>query len=118
MSNIIVLDNDKKTRATIADLLISKGHQVHEVDRASDAIDLGYLIAPELLITEWKLQDEYDGFEVCEALRFANSHVKLIMTSVAENVEGEPGQKLLFRYLQKPIQPDEFLNAVKEALAE
>jgi CheY-like chemotaxis protein len=118
MPNIIVLDNNKETRIAISNLLKSKGHHVHAVDRASDAIDLGHLLKPELLITDWKLEDEYDGFEVCEAFRFANSNVRLIMTADAESIDGEPRHDFLFRYFQKPIQPDDFLKAVDEALAE
>ena len=118
MSNIIVLDNDEDFRVVIAGLLTGIGHKVHPVYRASDAIDLGHLIQPELLITEWKLQDEYDGFEVCDAFRYANPGVKLIMTSDVKSVENEPGYEFLFRYFQKPIPTDEFLEAVEQALAE
>ena len=116
MPTIIVLDNDEDTRNFITDLLTKQGYQVYNPSRASDAIDQCHLIQPDLLVTEWKLQDEYDGFEVGDAFRFAKSDVKTIMMSDVESIADEPGHEYVFRYFQKPIPAEEFLQVVEAAL--
>lgn len=118
MPKILVLDD----RPAICDLiqmrLAEEGHEVRTAYAGEQAIDLGYLFEPDLLITDWDLKGEYDGLEVCEAIHHANSKTKMILMSgnPMHELESRLERQCLFSMLEKPFCVDKMIDLVNQAL--
>ncbi len=118
MARIVVLDDNSKICDGIAFLLEHDGHQVRVAQTGSIAIDLAYSFRPELLITDWKIDSEYDGFEVDQAFRFSNPNIKsILITGYPIELAHHP-QAEFSKLLMKPFKFSEISKAVVEALAE
>ena len=79
MGKIVLLDDQPEICETLEYRLVEEGHEVRTALTGEDAIDLGYLFEPDLLITDWNLESDYDGYEVAEAITYANGDVKTIL---------------------------------------
>lgn len=81
MANIIVVDDDPSICKAIESQLSLDGHVVRVATAPDTAIDLGHLFETDLVITDWNLKAEYDGFEVLEAVLAVRSDVLAIIIS-------------------------------------
>ena len=119
MARILILDDEKETRDVIALLLQSEGHEVRLAQHGSEAIDLGFTFEPDLLITDWRLNNDYDGFEVDEAFRFHNPNVKSILITgySLEQAARLPHSDRFFKIMSKPFRLKDLSSAVAKALA-
>ena len=125
MSKIVILDDAVQIRNSLAVRLKAEGHDVRTASNGAEAIDLAYLYKPDLLITDWDLQSDYDGLEVAEAFVASNERVKSIIISgheefleVFDQVPAEDiGEKYgLIASLSKPFSLLQLVRAVRDAL--
>jgi DNA-binding NtrC family response regulator len=118
MAKILVLDD----RPAICDLiqygLIDAGHEVRTAYTGDQAIDLGYLFEPQILITDWDLKGEYDGLEVCEAIHHANNKIRMILMSghSMDHLGDRFEQQYVFSMLEKPFCIEKLFDLVEQAL--
>lgn len=117
MAKIIVVDDEPSVCVCFKLALESKGHVVRTALVGDDAIDQCYLFEPEVLITDWKLQSEYDGLEVVAGCRAADKRIATILVS-GYDVEGLSNfdDLKLTRILKKPFAMEVLFEAVEEAL--
>ena len=114
MGRIVILDDQPEICNTIESILIAKGHVVRTANTGEEAIDLGYLFEPDLLITDWDLESDYDGYEVAEAVRYAKSNTQAILiTGCPEKPKREFP---FFAKLPKPFSSVTLSLAVDRAL--
>lgn len=125
MSKIVILDDAVQIRNSLAVRLKAEGHDVRTASNGAEAIDLAYLYKPDLLITDWDLQSDYDGLEVAEAFVASNERVKSIIISgheefleVFDQVPAEDiGEKYgLIASLSKPFSLLQLVRTVRDAL--
>lgn len=125
MSKIVILDDVVQIRNSLAVRLKAEGHDVRTASNGAEAIDLAYLYKPDLLITDWDLQSDYDGLEVAEAFVASNERVKSIIISgheefleVFDQVPAEDiGEKYgLIASLSKPFSLLQLVRTVRDAL--
>ncbi len=116
MAKIIVLDDEPIVCKVIECRLARDGHEVRVSTTGDEAIDLGYLFQPDLLITDWNLKSEYDGLEVAEAMSIANENVKTILITGYSYHQNSLCQDI-FAILPKPFSVEELINTVDRALS-
>lgn len=120
MAKIVLLGSSLDTCETRKNWLMAEGCDVRVAQVGAEAIDLGYLFKPDLLVTDWRLKCEYDGIEVAKAFRFANRKVKTILitecsAAAARNLASTAN---IFQTIMKPLSKAALLGAVAHALAE
>ena len=73
-----------------------------------------------MLITDWRLESEYNGLEVAEAVRFANDDVKTILITgySVQEVQQQLGNVEIFKTIKKPFSLEDISNVVTEALGQ
>jgi DNA-binding NtrC family response regulator len=118
MAKIVILDDQPEICTSIRRRLAKDGHDVRTSYAGDEAIDFGHLFEPDLLITDWRLGSEYDGLEVADAFRFANSNVKTILITghSRHEIEEQESSIEFHSILYKPFSLDEMVAAVNEAL--
>ena len=120
MAKIVVLDDEPVTCETIKRWLLAEGHDVRAVQTGPEAIDLGYLFEPDVLVTDLRLTCDYDGIEVAEAFRFANKKIKTILItaySIAA-IKKQAEAANIIQAMMKPVSRSQLATAVEQALTQ
>ncbi len=120
MAKIVILDDHPDICASIQSRLAEDGHEIRTSHVGDEAIDFGHLFEPDLLITDWRLESEYDGLEVADAFRFANADVKTILITgqSRRDVEQQESSLDFHSILFKPFSLDLIADKVNEVLSE
>lgn len=116
MANIIVVDDDRFVCEALDAKLSREGHTVRSSTRAADAIDIGHLFKTDLLIADWNLESEYDGFEVALAISEVQKNMRTIMITGYSNIGNPPEGLSVFGKLEKPFTVKSLYNMVDQAL--
>lgn len=118
MAKIVVVDDQFDICLSIKDRLIEDGHDVRISRVGDEAIDYGYLFEPDLLITDWRLESEYDGLEVAEAFHFANEHIKTVLITgySIEEIESRTENLGIYKTVLKPFSMEEISQVVSDVL--
>jgi DNA-binding NtrC family response regulator len=118
MAKIVVLDDQVDICLSIKLRLIEDGHEVRISVVGDKAIDFGYLFKPDILITDWRLESEYDGLEVAEAFRFANQNIKTILMTgyCVDEVSAQSADLDIFKTISKPFSLEEISQIVAKAV--
>lgn len=117
MASIIVVDDDPVVCETVESILVLDGHIVRTSVQAEEAIDLAHLYQSDLLIADWNLKNQYDGFEVAEAITEVQEDIKtILMTGYAEIAEPPSGLSI-FATIRKPFPMIEMTAIVDRALS-
>jgi len=120
MAKIVILDDQADICVSIKARLNEDGHDVRISCVGDEAIDFCHLFQPDLLITDWRLQSEYDGVEVADAFRFANDGIKTILITgqsqldVKKHVSNVEFHSILY----KPFSLDDIARTVDKILGE
>ncbi len=117
MSKILVVDDQRNMRATLAMMLRGAGYEVEEAEDGEAARDLLTAETFDLVLTDLKMA-RGDGMSV---LRHAREHVPLtevIMMTAFGTIESavEAMRVGAYDYIQKPFTEDELLVRVQKAL--
>jgi DNA-binding response OmpR family regulator len=65
---ILLAEDDRVVRTTLAAILSAQGHEVTEAEDGSQAWGAWQLSAPRVLVADW-LMPEMDGLELCRRIR-------------------------------------------------
>ena len=114
MSMLLIVDDLKDYCDELAWGLGRDGHQVNIATNAEEAIRLGSLIRPDVLITDWMLEDHIHGLSVSEALRVVRPSTKtILMTGYASgDLRTEADHSGVAVFLEKPFP----LSGMREAV--
>lgn len=121
MACILILDDIRGVRRSIAGILSRAGHQAEEAATAQDAfarLDRGGI---DLLITDILMPDT-DGIEVIDAVRKRHRHLPILAVSgggslVASDQALTLAQSLADDVLAKPFEGPELLAKIDPLLA-
>lgn len=114
MARIVILDDHNDVCETIRHRLVADGHDVRTANLGEDAIDLGYLFEPDVLITDWDLNSGYDGFEVAEAFDAALENVKKILITGFDTLPTSSAK--FFAKIRKPFSVEFLSQLVTDAV--
>jgi two-component system response regulator (stage 0 sporulation protein F) len=117
MPRMLVVDDEAGYCERIKDLFTREGYQVETAQTASSAIEIGKRFLPDLLVVDWKLQDDLDGFDVTRSLRELRPELKTILITAYPTPQLEPkalGARI-GAVVYKPFDADELRAAVRRA---
>jgi len=115
---VLIVDDDPGYCLRLADLVADEGFDVETAVTGREAIDAGRRRRFDLLIVDWMLCDDLDGFDVADALRATTPEVETIL------ITGYPTPALSAKavgsrvraVVYKPFEPDELLGTIHRVL--
>jgi two-component system response regulator (stage 0 sporulation protein F) len=120
MHRILLIDDDTATVRWMYRALAEWGYDVRTAVSAAQAIESALDFQPELLCTDWFLQDGIDGVEVARRLKELSPEMKVvIITGLSrEDLALVVGREELpvEAILEKPIDVSVLLETLEQAL--
>lgn len=116
MAKIIVVDDHREICDSLQQRLTLDGHDVKTALAGAEAIDLGHLFEPDILITDWDLGSEYDGIEVAEGVKAARSEIKSILIT-SHRIPEKLTETAFAAKLLKPFTIEQLSESVTKVLA-
>lgn len=119
MATILVVDDSGYARRLLRQTLEAHGHTVIEAGSGMAGLEAYAVHAPDLVMLDLTMED-LGGVEVLTQLRAINPHARVIVVSadVQRSTAKQVAAAGAFRFLGKPADPEELLEAVGDALAE
>lgn len=114
---VYVVDDDESVRQSFVNLLDSEGYQVHAYDSAAAFFAQPLAVVPACLLLDMRMP-EVGGFDVAAELERTGADLPIIFItghgSIPLTVQAMKAGALEF--LTKPVEPDDLLRAVRDAL--
>jgi len=115
-TEILIIDDDTRLSAMLADYLRSAGYQVRTAANGERGLQEIARKAPDAVILDVMLPD-FDGFEVCRRIRTTTMLPILMLTARGEETDRIVGLELgADDYLPKPFSPRELTARLKAIL--
>jgi len=114
---ILIVDDEKKFRQLYADTLSEAGYTVETAASAEDALALVQKKKPAMVVSDVRMQG-MDGLALLSQVRQQYSEIPFLLVTAYSNVRDAVNALKLgaVDYLEKPVDLDELLIAVGEAL--
>lgn len=114
---ILVVDDQRNMRATLAMMLRGSGHEVHEADSGEAGKEMGSTGAYDLVLTDLRMGGA-DGIDVLRAVKQAQPLTEVMVMTAYGTIESAVEAMRLgaFDYIQKPFTEEELLVKVSRAL--
>jgi response regulator NasT len=114
---ILVVDDDRLVRVTIAAGLREHGYQVIEAESGEEGLTLALAQHVDLALLDVKMEG-MSGLELAEQLRARTSIPSVFLSAYGDaDLVREAGQHGALGYLVKPIDPSRVVPAIETALA-
>ena len=117
MGKILVVDDQRNMRATLAMMLRGGGYEVDEAADGAQGRESGANGAYDVVITDLRM-GEYDGIDVLRAVKEAQPITEVIVMTAYGTIESavEAMRVGAFDYIQKPFTEQELIVKVSKAL--
>ena len=116
MKTILLVEDDKTLRKTLAYNLAQENYRVIQTDDGAEALTLAREKSPDLIVLDVMLPT-LDGFSVCRILRNESDVPIVILTARGNEVDRIVGLELgADDYIVKPFSLGEFLARVRAVL--
>jgi len=118
MAKILVVDDDSTFCIMLKTFLSKKGHEVKEAFSYDEAVKLIKSEEFEVLLSDFRLPDHSGMDLLTEAKRKSSDTIVIMMTGYADiRIAVSAIKKGAYEYVAKPINPDEILLTISNALA-
>lgn len=115
---ILVCEDQDAIRHMIGTLVTAAGHQVVEVSKGADAVELVLKESFDVLLLDLMLPGGLDGFEVCERIRADERSCSLPIFVISAMDEDSAKPRALAAgataYYSKPFRPLELLEDIQK----
>ena len=117
MGKILVVDDQRNMRTTLAMMLRGAGFEVDEAANGAQGRELGATGAYDVVITDLRMGD-CDGIDVLRAVKESQSMTEVIVMTAYGTIESAVEAMRLgsFDYIQKPFGEQELIVKVSKAL--
>lgn len=117
MAKILLIEDDISYSRIIRNFLEKNGYTIISTNKVAEGLSLLKSHNPDLVITDYRLPDG-NGMQILEAaLQDANSTKTILITSYSDIRIAVKSIKMgAVDYITKPINPEELLESVKDAL--
>ncbi len=114
---ILLVDDEANILKVLSAILRKNGYDVYTSVSVEEAVHKISRLAPDTIITDFKLPGK-SGMELLDELKVNGSRVPVIMLTAYGTIEKavDAMRKGAFNYLAKPVNPDELLTVVREAV--
>ncbi len=113
----ILLVDDERPNLTVLRGFLESGYTVHEADSGRQALDIARSVELDVVITDQRMP-AMTGVEMLEHLReFKPDVAGIVLTGFTDPpaLISAINRARVFRFLKKPWQPDDILEAVRQA---
>jgi DNA-binding NtrC family response regulator len=119
-TRILIVDDDLETCRLIAELVAAPGRELHEAQKAADAIDRARREPFDLVISDINLNGPATGLDVLKAFKDANPTGEVLLISGFGTLDTavQAVRAGAFDYISKPFNIAEVKAAVERALAQ
>ena len=117
MGKILVVDDQRNMRTTLAMMLRGGGHEVEEASDGAGGMDQGAKGAFDVVLTDLRL-GQADGIDVLRAVKDVQPMTEVIVMTAYGTIESAVEAMRLgaFDYIQKPFTEQELLVKIERAL--
>jgi len=114
---VLIADDEERYRDYLRASLAEQGHEVSTVDTGRVAIDHGVRFRPHVLVTDWMLNNHIHGLRVSNVLRAVDPSLQTIVITgfPSTDLQRDARHSGVFRFLEKPFELDEMVEAVRTA---
>src|SRR5687767_5333489 len=118
MSKILVVDDQRNMRTTLAMMLRGAGYEVDEASDGTEGLDLGTKGAFDIVLTDLRM-GAFDGIAVLRAIKESHAMTEVIVMTAYGTIESAVEAMRLgaFDYIQKPFTEQELLMKVERAMS-
>ena len=119
MSKLLICDDDQGIRRTLQLHLESQGHEVRTTCDAESGIRLAPIFLPDVIILDIRMQGQ-SGIDALPSFKYVSPQSRIIMITAFQDMQTTISamQNGADEYLHKPIDLDEFDQAINTALAQ
>ena len=118
MAKILVVDDDSTFCIMLRTFLTKKGHEVSEAFSFDEAVRQIKAEVFDVLLSDFRLPDKTGMDLLVEAKRKSSETIVILMTGYADiRIAVSAIKKGAYEYVTKPINPDEILLTITNALA-
>lgn len=119
MSKLLICDDDMGIRRTLQLHLESQQHEIKTATNAEAGIQLAAVFQPDIIILDIRMQGK-SGIEALPDFKEVCAHSRIIMITAFQDMQSTISamQNGADEYLHKPIDLDEFDQAINTALAQ
>jgi len=116
---VLIADDEERYRDYLRASLAEQGHDVSTVDAGRVAIDYGVRFRPHVLVTDWMLRDHIHGLRVANVLRAVDPSMQAIVITgfPSSDLQRDARHSGVFRFIEKPFELDDMVDAVRGAAA-
>lgn len=117
MRKILIIDNADKSRKRLSKFLSKNGYECLEAVDGKSGEELLRNNAVDLVCSDFTLPD-YDGIDIIRKIKILQPLTPIVIIASYSNVRSavEALKKGAAEYITKPLNPDELLNAIEDAL--
>ena len=120
-STVLIIDDNDQNMYMLSYLLQKSNYNVTEAFNGKDGLDLAYVNHPEIILIDIQLPD-MDGYEICNKLSHNGLPKSTVIIAVTSYAMGGDKEKAIESgadgYLEKPINPDTFVNQMRSIINE
>jgi two-component system response regulator HydG len=116
MPKILVVDDQRNMRTTLAMMLRGAGYEVDEAGDGNQGADMGARGAYDVVLTDLRM-GQFDGIRVLRAVKESHGSTEVIVMTAYGTIESAVEAMRLgaFDYIQKPFSEQELLVKVERA---
>jgi PAS domain S-box-containing protein/putative nucleotidyltransferase with HDIG domain len=117
MAKILIVDDEKSIRVTLAEFVKNEGHAVWTAENADEAMRLFSDVAPDVVVTDIILPGR-DGIALLRTIHSQSPETQVVVITGEPTVDSaaEAVRQGAFDYLAKPITRDAIQRAVASAV--
>ena len=117
MPKILVVDDQRNMRTTLAIMLRGAGYEVEEASDGAQGGDMGARGAYDLVLTDLRM-GSHDGISVLRAVKESQANTEVIVMTAYGTIESAVEAMKLgaYDYIQKPFTEQELLVKVERAI--
>ena len=114
---LLIVDDERNILRVISATLKKEGYEVEVARTGEEALDKFSTNHADLVVTDFKLPG-MSGVDLLSSIKSINPDVPVIMLTAYGTIERvvEAMKRGAFNYLTKPVNPDELVAVVKEAM--
>lgn len=118
-AEVLVIEDDALVRDALVGLLVGWGIQAHDASGLSDALRwINGGLKPDLILSDYRLQDEFNGIDVVKALRQQLGHAvpACLLSGDTDAVLMTQAREAGLILLHKPVRPAKLRSLMRRLL--
>jgi len=117
MSKILIVDDEPVYRRQLEIALLSKGNEIRTASSGREAIDVGVRYRPDVLVTDWMLQDHIHGLHVARVLHAIAPGIGTILITgfPSDDLRAGADKTSVLEFIEKPFSLERIEGAIEKA---